>query len=116
MVYNNYPGYQPNYYYPQQRSNARIWVQGEEGAKSYLVAPNTSVDLWDSEKAVIYVKSADASGVPSMAIIDYSFRDNAPKKETKDEHDFVTKKELKELRSYFDKRMKEIGGGEDDDE
>lgn len=114
MVYNNYPGYQPNYY-PQQRTNARIWVQGEAGAKSYLVAPNTSVDLWDSEKMVIYVKSADASGVPSMAVIDYTFRDNQPKAEKPEKKpDFVTKKELKELRNYFEKKLKEIGEADDE--
>ena len=76
MVYNNYPaGYQPNYYYPQQRTNSRIWVQGEAGAKSYLVAPNTTVQLWDSESQVIYLKSADASGMPSMKILDYKIRE-----------------------------------------
>lgn len=111
MVYNNYPaGYQPNYYYPQQRTNSRIWVQGEAGAKSYLVAPNTSVDLWDSEKMVIYVKAADASGVPSMTVIDYTFRDTKPEKP-----EFVTRDELIELKSYFDSKLSEIGGGADDE-
>ena len=113
MVFNNYPtGYQPNYYYPQQRSNSRIWVQGEAGAKSYLVAPNTSVDLWDSERPVIYIKSADATGVPRMDIVDYVIRDNAPKAEMPD---FVTKAEFAELKNYFEQKLNEIGGGEDDE-
>ena len=55
--------------------NGRIWVQGEAGAKSYLVAPNNTVDLWDSESPVIYIKSADASGLPSLKILDYSVRE-----------------------------------------
>lgn len=61
-------------------SNSIIWVQGEAGAKSYLVAPNTTVQLWDSESQVIYLKSADASGMPSMKVLDYTIRDaqNAP--------------------------------------
>lgn len=90
MAYNNmFPvGYQPMYY-PQQNLNSQmsqqqgpqnanssiIWVQGEAGAKSYLVAPNTTVQLWDSENQVIYLKSADASGMPSMKILDYTIRD-----------------------------------------
>jgi hypothetical protein len=41
-----------------------IWVQGEAGAKSYLVAPNTTVMLMDSEGDRFYLKSADASGMP----------------------------------------------------
>ena len=93
MAYNNYfpAGYQ--YLYPQQSVSAMqpniqqpsqpnagfngiIWVQGEAGAKSYLVAPNTTVQLWDSESPIIYLKSADASGMPSIKILDYTVRDN----------------------------------------
>jgi hypothetical protein len=70
----NYP-YQPAMLQPQPQSNGIIWVQGEAGAKSYLVAPNTTVQLWDSEAQVIYLKSADASGMPSFKILDYTIRD-----------------------------------------
>lgn len=52
-----------------------IWVQGEAGAKSYLVAPNTTVQLWDSESQTIYLKSADASGMPSIKTLDYTIRE-----------------------------------------
>lgn len=80
MAYNNgFPlSYQPNYYQQyqpaQQNNSAIIWVQGEAGAKSYLVAPNTTVQLWDSESQTIYLKSADASGMPSIKILDYTIR------------------------------------------
>ncbi len=50
---------------PQPQSgNGLIWVQGETGAKSYLVAANSTVMLMDSEADVFYLKSADASGMP----------------------------------------------------
>lgn len=82
MAYNSipaYPYYVPQYQYQAQQTqnNSIIWVQGEAGAKSYLVAPNTTVQLWDSETQVIYLKSADASGMPSMKILDYTIRDQA---------------------------------------
>ena len=64
-----------------QMSSNRIWAQGEAGAKAYLVAPNTSVDIWDSEAHTIYVKSADRNGMPSMQIIDYTIRGESPKLE-----------------------------------
>lgn len=48
----------------QQTNNGLIWVQGEAGAKSYLVAPNTTIMLMDSEASKFYLKSADASGMP----------------------------------------------------
>ena len=86
MAYNNYfpMAYQPSYF-PQNGNfqngntqNGIIWVCGEAGAKSYLVAPNTTVQLWDSEAQTIYLKSADASGMPSMKTLDYTIRGNAP--------------------------------------
>ena len=73
------PFYQPNFYgnqtaqnqqyqqpiaQPQQSGNGLIWVQGEAGAKSYLVAPGNTVMLMDSESERFYIKSADASGMP----------------------------------------------------
>ena len=57
MAYNNvFPMTYQNPYYQQmyqqqptqqQQNNSIIWVQGEAGAKSYLVAPNDTVQLWD---------------------------------------------------------------------
>ena len=60
---------------PQPINNNIIWVQGEAGAKSYLVAPNTTVQLWDSERQTIYLKSADASGMPSIKTLEYTIRE-----------------------------------------
>lgn len=80
MAYNNYypatyqPMYQQYQYQPQSVNTGIIWVSGEAGAKSYLVAPNTTVALWDSEAQVVYLKSADASGMPSMKVLDYTIR------------------------------------------
>lgn len=51
-----------------------IWVQGEAGAKAHMVAPGNSAVLWDSENPLIYIKSADAAGMPSMRIIEWKER------------------------------------------
>ena len=100
MAYNNmFPmGYQQvPYYNPMQmqnnnnaNNNGIIWVQGEAGAKSYLVAPNTTVQLWDSEAQVIYLKSADASGMPSIKVLDYKIREQSPIKAQISETRFAT--------------------------
>lgn len=81
MAYPNYNPYYPQQYnyqptMQQQNNNGIIWVQGIAGAKSYLVAPNTTVQLWDSESQSIYLKSADASGMPTIKILDYTIREN----------------------------------------
>ena len=126
MVYPT--AYQPNYqqYYPQatgqsynasnqNQSNNLIWVQGEAGAKSFLVAPNTTVQLWDSESPTIYLKSADASGMPSMRILDYTFRDEQKGTSALAEQykvDYVTHEELKsfeeEIRGLIKPNKKEV--------
>lgn len=60
----------------QQPINSNlVWVQGEAGAKSHLVAPNTTVALWDSEAQRIFLKSADAAGMPSMKILNYTIEE-----------------------------------------
>ena len=56
-----------------------LWLS-EEQARSYPVAPNNTVPIWDTENQVIYLKSADVMGRPSMKILDYTIREE-PKDE-----------------------------------
>lgn len=66
---------------PQQQQmnySNMTWVQGETGAKSYQVVPNTTVALWDSEDKRIFLKSSDAMGMPSMKKLRYVIEDEAP--------------------------------------
>lgn len=98
-----------------------IWVQGEAGAKSYLVAPNTTVQLWDSESQSIYLKSADASGMPTMKILDYTIREqngqNTPSLMPEDRADYVTRKEFNDFTAkverYFSDNGKKVKEGKD---
>lgn len=122
MAYNNYfpMGYQQ--YYPQQpqvmpqqqpqpQNNSIIWVQGMAGAKSYLVAPNTTVQLWDSESQTIFLKSADASGMPSMKILDYKIRETAQPQQTQvvtQAVDYVTKTELNAFEDKINAKFAEF--------
>jgi hypothetical protein len=94
----------------QKPTNELIWVQGLEGAKGYLVAPNNTVVLWDTENPVIYVKSADGSGIPSMRVLDFVERNGNSQnthKNTPTSHKctcgdkFVTKEEFDALKSKF---------------
>ncbi len=94
MNYNSY--YQP--YYPQQynapaQQNAGIvWVQGEAGAKSYLVGAGQSVLLMDSESSAFYIKSTDASGMP-MPLRVFDYKERTATQVT--EQSYVTHEELK---------------------
>lgn len=82
MYYPQYNGYNPSQMQNQQQAQNSniIWVCGEAGAKSYLVAPNSTVQLWDSDENVIYLKSADASGMPSIKVLDYTVRETQENK------------------------------------
>ena len=63
----------------QPAQQGMIWVQGEAGAKSYILAPGNTVMLMDSEGERFYLKSADASGMPMpLRIFEYKERTEAP--------------------------------------
>ena len=107
--FNSYPQY-----YPQQPQNGLIWVQGEAGAKSYLLAPNNTLALWDSEAQTIYLKTSDASGMPSMKVLDYTIRDNANLPHTAPLNDagkeYATKDDLEALRGEILAKLDEVNG------
>jgi hypothetical protein len=92
----------------QQQSSQIIWVSGEAGAKSYLVAPGNTVMLLDAENSVFYLKSADASGMPlPLRIFDYKERTTTAQQafggsvtaEGVNLDNFVTRKEFDELKA-----------------
>ena len=133
MAYNNYYGnpyyQQPNYYgngavpdmlnqqkiqyqqmptpTPMQPTNDMLWVLGEVEAQSYPVAPNNTVILWDKNRPTIYIKSANAQGVPSIRILDFVERSiNTPKTPTDESFNipdnFVTKDEFNALKGKLE--------------
>ena len=104
----SYPYYQ-NYQYGQNQGSGIVWVQGEAGAKSYLVAAGQSVLLMDSENSTFYIKSTDMSGMPlPLRVFDY-------KERTKEKSiqpqaampEYVTREE-------FDKKIAELKGEKDE--
>ena len=119
--YNGYPAsYQPPMFLqqPNPQQNGLTWVQGEAAAKSYLIAPGATVALWDCEEKTIYLKSADASGMPSMKVLDYTIRGEAEQPAV----EYATKDELKALSDKIKGLRDEITGKrrkmltEDDDD
>lgn len=109
----NYPAY-PQLQAPQmqqvqqpqqqnnQTHNSIIWVQGNAAAKSYPVAPGTTVMMLDSEEPVFYIKTVDASGMPApLRVFDFAERvETAPHHIDTDE--FITREE-------FERRIAELG-------
>lgn len=91
------------------QNGAPIWVQGEAGAKSYMVAPGNTVMLMDSEDQVFYIKSADQSGMPlPLRIFDYRERVAAPSQtaqnapqaaSTLDPSNYITRQEFEQWKA-----------------
>lgn len=122
MYYNNYgyyqPQMQPQQQYMDQLSQLRMqqsqpqapaqtqssitWVQGEEGAKAYLVAAGNSVLLMDSEAPVFYIKSTDASGMPMpLRIFDFVER-GVPAKAEAASPDYARREDVDKLSAMYE--------------
>lgn len=109
---------------PQQINQGLLWVSGEVGAKSYLVAPNSTVLLMDSDASRFYLKSADQSGMPSLRIFEYTEVTNAPQtsviapnsnlKEL--DSKYVTREEYDGLKSLYGKILERLDSVVIDDE
>lgn len=102
---------------PQPQINqGLLWVSGEVGAKSYLVAPNSTVLLMDSDASRFYLKSADMSGMPSLRIFEYTEVVNAPQtsviapnSDLKElDSKYVTREEYDGLKSLYGKILERL--------
>lgn len=66
------PSYQPQSVATvPQTQNTFAWVQGEEAARNYPVAPGNTIVLIEADKPIMYMKSADLSGRPQPIQIRY---------------------------------------------
>lgn len=93
------------------QTNDMIWVLNENEATSYPVAPNNSVVLWDKNEPIIYVKSVNNQGMPSMRVLYFEERNATPSnshKNTPKTHEctcgdkFATKEQINDLRVKLD--------------
>lgn len=90
-----------------QTNQGILWVQGEAGAKSYLVAPNTSVLLMDSENSQFYIKTTDQAGMPTLRTFVYQevtgATQNAQKQPEENlDNKYVTRQEYNDLRGKYE--------------
>lgn len=68
MAYDpNFPfGYTPYYQQQKAQTNTYAFVNGLEGAKTFVLPPNQSMLLMDSEQSVCYLKQTNALGQTSL--------------------------------------------------
>lgn len=100
----------------QQINQGLLWVQGEAGAKSYLVAPNSTVLLMDSESSRFYLKSTDGAGMPSLRIFEYKEVLNTPSNSLQGQYSnekdlddkYVTREEYDGLKRQYETIMERL--------
>lgn len=111
-AYNNYQNYQA----PQQPQTNYIpltFVNGVEEVNKYILAPNTSVYLRDSESNKLYIKTCDSTG--RCNVKSYELVEMGTNNEQKvDYNQFVTNSVFQalkdEISGKFEELEKKLGG------
>lgn len=94
---------------PIQSNGGLIWVDSEEQAKNYLVAPNNVVPMFDKNLSVMYLKSADGAGMPTfkkykLVDVDEEMLQNTPKKaECNCGDKFATQEQIRALEADLER-------------
>lgn len=83
---------------PAINQSGIIWISGLQEAQMYPCGPNSAVQLWEKDGKTVYLKSADATGRPSLKIYDLVERTETPQENSGGTDnkvpDFATKEEL----------------------
>lgn len=102
-------GYQqPNMALMQNRQpGSIIWVNGEEGARSYAMAPNQSSILLDAEnEGRFYIKTSDNIGMCSIRTFNYQEIIDVHPNQQANSVQYATKQDVQELRDLIDSLWK----------
>lgn len=84
---------------PMSGGNPFNWVLGQGEAEAFPVSPGCTVILWDSKENIIYLKTADQTGRPSMRKLRWEeYVDTLPVSQPAlNPNEYVTRKEFDEL-------------------
>lgn len=108
MFQNPYASLMPqqNQYYNQQMNNQQflpqiqtqnlIRVNGIEGAKAYQMSANSIVSLFDANEDIMYIKSTDGAGFPSIRT--FSFTEVKEENKPLQQVDYISREEFEEFK------------------
>ena len=81
---------------PQEQTQSLIRVNGIDGAKAYQMPANSTVALFDSNEDVMYVKSTDGAGFPSIRTFEFTEKVNAEVKSP--DVEYISREEFEEFK------------------
>ena len=108
MFQNPYASLMPqqNQYYNQQMNNQQIYpqiqtqnlirVNGIEGAKAYQMSANSTVALFDSNEDIMYIKTTDGAGFPSIRT--FNFVEITQNEKSSCSQDYISRQEFEEFK------------------
>lgn len=102
---------QPNMVTVQNRqSNGIIWVNGEEGARAFVMAPNSNAILLDAEnEGKFYIKTTDNIGMCNLRIFDYKEIIDVNPNQGSNAVQFATKQDIVEIREMLNTFESKLG-------
>ena len=81
---------------PQEQTQNLIRVNGIDGAKAYQMPANSTVALFDSNEDVMYVKSTDGAGFPSIRTFSFTEKVNVEGKSP--DVEYISREEFEEFK------------------
>lgn len=81
---------------PQIQTQNLIRVNGIEGAKAYQMSANSIVSLFDANEDIMYIKSTDGAGFPSIRT--FSFTEIKEENKPAQQVDYISREEFEEFK------------------
>ena len=82
--------------FPQEQTQNLIRVNGIEGAKTYQMSANSTVALFDSNEDIMYIKTTDGAGFPSIRT--FNFEEITQNEKSSGSQDYISRQEFEEFK------------------
>ena len=98
LAQNQYYNHQMNnqQIFPQEQTQNLIRVNGIEGAKTYQMSANSTVALFDSNEDIMYIKTTDGAGFPSIRT--FNFVEITQNEKLSGSQDYISRQEFEEFK------------------
>ncbi len=103
----SYSSYGMGYQRTPQPFDGIISVSGLDGANAYQMPPNSRAALFDKNEDVVYIKTTDGAGFPTMVPYNLTLATMASKAD-----DTVTRKDLESIEQKIDRIEEMLTSGQ----
>lgn len=109
--YNSYQNQQQTQ--PQQTYIPLTFVNGEVGAKAFIMQPNSTIYMQDSDSDKLFIKKSDAQGKSTMRkfkLVELDENDQIIENKVQKDmsSNFISKEQLEALKQEFEGKLSEL--------